>query len=510
NIVGNNLVAATTGNIGLGTNSPQYKLHVVGDAYVSNNLFVGGGIIVTDQLKAAEYVTTGRLTADTIKMGLGRVIDGTTKVAGDLYIDPTRTLTAGGDIMANSKLTVAGNATFNGTLKALQGIALDNSGNNTLRLTQSSAPGSFPVISLGGPPGGPSFGDDTNPVSCLKNLNVLPTNGFVGTNNFGLFASSNGLVSSNNNFAFLTAFVDRNNSNGYLDVGGSFDGQSNNNGLYINTKCQRNTYINTTGGITTIGNSIFKKDYAGFTQAVEIGTSTSNQTNPLGLTINGNLGFGLLYNVTANFTKPVIYVQDPTTSVVNFKLSANGKAQFGPDAIGNANAMVHVNVSSTEKPFEIYNTTTAKPVFKIEANGQTVLNTNGLTGTSDVFVVTNDPSNILSTNTNFKIKANGEVYSRYMKVSVNNFPDYVFAKDYKLTPLKEVEAYYKLNNHLSDIPSATEVEKNGLDVAEINKALVKKVEELTIYAVEQNKRADEQEALLIELQKQVEALKKAK
>ncbi|MBI2723134.1 MAG: hypothetical protein HYX39_13255, partial [Bacteroidetes bacterium] len=37
NIVGNNLVAATTGNIGLGTNSPQYKLHVVGDAYVSNN-----------------------------------------------------------------------------------------------------------------------------------------------------------------------------------------------------------------------------------------------------------------------------------------------------------------------------------------------------------------------------------------------------------------------------------------------------------------------------------------
>ncbi|MBI2721090.1 MAG: hypothetical protein HYX39_02830, partial [Bacteroidetes bacterium] len=117
NIVGHNLVAATTGNIGLGTNSPQYKLHVVGDAFISNNLFVGGGIIVTDQLKAAEYVTTGRLTADTIKMGLGRVIDGTTKVAGDLYIDPTRTLTAGGDIMANSKLTVAGNASFNGNLK---------------------------------------------------------------------------------------------------------------------------------------------------------------------------------------------------------------------------------------------------------------------------------------------------------------------------------------------------------------------------------------------------------
>lgn len=71
--------------------------------------------------------------------------------------------------------------------------------------------------------------------------------------------------------------------------------------------------------------------------------------------------------------------------------------------------------------------------------------------------------------------------------------DYVFAPDYSLMPLQEVEQFVKTNRHLPDIPSEQEVLDKGIDVAEMNALLLKKVEELTLY--------------IIEIEKQVEALK---
>ena len=79
-------------------------------------------------------------------------------------------------------------------------------------------------------------------------------------------------------------------------------------------------------------------------------------------------------------------------------------------------------------------------------------------------------------------------------------PDYVFTNDYKLKTLTEVEEYIKKNNHLPEIPSAKEIEKNGLMLAEMNMSLLKKIEELTLYSIEQNKKITVQE-------KEIESLK---
>lgn len=68
------------------------------------------------------------------------------------------------------------------------------------------------------------------------------------------------------------------------------------------------------------------------------------------------------------------------------------------------------------------------------------------------------------------------------------FRDYVFANDYKLKSLLEVEEYIKQNSHLPEIPSATEIEKNVLMLAEMNLSLLKKMEEMTLYIIEQNKK----------------------
>lgn len=73
-------------------------------------------------------------------------------------------------------------------------------------------------------------------------------------------------------------------------------------------------------------------------------------------------------------------------------------------------------------------------------------------------------------------------------------PDYVFAPDYKLAPLAEVEAYTQQNQHLPDVPSASEIEKGGMDLAKMNLALLRKVEELTLHAIAQEKRIRSLEA----------------
>ena len=72
-------------------------------------------------------------------------------------------------------------------------------------------------------------------------------------------------------------------------------------------------------------------------------------------------------------------------------------------------------------------------------------------------------------------------------VADGSWADYVFEEDYKLTSLQEVESYIKVNKHLPNIPSAGEIEKEGLNLGEMDAKLLQKVEELTLYLIEQHK-----------------------
>lgn len=74
--------------------------------------------------------------------------------------------------------------------------------------------------------------------------------------------------------------------------------------------------------------------------------------------------------------------------------------------------------------------------------------------------------------------------------------DYVFAPEYKLMPLKEVAQFVKTNNHLPNVPSADEVVKAGLNLGQMDAKLLEKIEELTLYLIEQNSK---NEALLKEV-----------
>lgn len=88
----------------------------------------------------------------------------------------------------------------------------------------------------------------------------------------------------------------------------------------------------------------------------------------------------------------------------------------------------------------------------------------------------------------YKLAVEGTIGARRIKVTQQaNWADFVFHPSYKLPSLQEVESFITKNGHLPEIPTAAEVKENGVDVGEMNKLLLQKVEELTLYLIQQQK-----------------------
>ena len=90
-----------------------------------------------------------------------------------------------------------------------------------------------------------------------------------------------------------------------------------------------------------------------------------------------------------------------------------------------------------------------------------------------------------------KLTVNGVIHAREVRVDLSGpLADYVFKPNYKLMSLPQVEKFVKVNNHLPQMPSANEVAKNGLSMGEMQNKLLQKVEELTLYAIQQNRKIE--------------------
>jgi hypothetical protein len=87
-----------------------------------------------------------------------------------------------------------------------------------------------------------------------------------------------------------------------------------------------------------------------------------------------------------------------------------------------------------------------------------------------------------------KLSVNGNIRAKEIKVETANWPDYVFSKSYKSLSLPEMEKFIVLNNHLPEIPSADQVKSEGIAIGEMNSKLLKKIEELTLYMIDMDKK----------------------
>jgi hypothetical protein len=100
-----------------------------------------------------------------------------------------------------------------------------------------------------------------------------------------------------------------------------------------------------------------------------------------------------------------------------------------------------------------------------------------------------------------KLAVNGTITATKVKVTLTGWSDYVFKENYPLRPLEEVESFIKTNQHLPDIPSEKEVVANGNDLGEMDKKLLQKIEELTLYLIDLKKENTAMKARLEKLEK---------
>ncbi|MBS7566474.1 hypothetical protein KHS38_18865 [Mucilaginibacter sp. Bleaf8] len=120
-------------------------------------------------------------------------------------------------------------------------------------------------------------------------------------------------------------------------------------------------------------------------------------------------------------------------------------------------------------------------------------------GDGNVAIGTLDPKG-------YKLAVAGNIRATEIKVEALPWPDYVFKPSYKLPSLTEVKEYIDKNKHLPDMPSEQEVAKEGISLGEMNRLLVKKMEEMTLYMIEKDNQAQQQQNLNRKLIKKIAQL----
>ncbi|WP_430404832.1 hypothetical protein [Fluviicola sp.] len=210
---------------------------------------------------------------------------------------------------------------------------------------------------------------------------------------------------------------------------------------------------------------------------------------------------------------------------------ANGSLSVGADMntfskcfIANTNrtAAIQVKATGNTQPYqrllffeydnadtkilEVTNTASNYTAFSLKSNGEMDIHN----GTAPIFHLGTDGKLSLGNGTmqTFQVETTGMIRGRRMKLDLNTWADYVFEPTYQLMPLNEVEMFVKKEKHLPNVPSEQELKKDGADVMELNKILMEKVEELTLYLIQQNKNTEELKQQLEALQTKVVELEK--
>lgn len=232
-----------------------------------------------------------------------------------------------------------------------------------------------------------------------------------------------------------------------------------NYGVGIKLKHSHNGETNKWGGIASIQESSW---------ANESGLALyANEAERVRIDHNGNVGIG----TSSPDVKLTVNSDGSSNTLAHFVGSYSGIQGIQVERSGGDKVRLVANYTSYGGGLE----STSALRFAVNGdminNPAMIINAGGNVGVGKI-----TPSS--------KLHVDGKITSEEVKVEDVSGADYVFAPDYNLMPLAEIESYIKTNQHLPDIPSAKEMEANGLELGKMNMLLLQKIEELTLHVIE--------------------------
>lgn len=377
-------------------------------------------------------------------------------------------------------------------------------------------------------------------IALLGNVTMAQLNTFYGTN------AGNGSVTGNSNSAF------GNNAGRAMTTanGNTLIGSSTGSSLSLGGA---NTFVGTSVG-TVVSTGAYNT-LMGYQTGLNMTVNSSHNTvigNSAGALINGNENalFGSLAGRYISATGLTSLVNGNGLTLLGYRTSASegltNASAIGYQAqvtannaliLGNTAVNVGIGVTAPSAKLELNSTTAGVSSLKftqltanttagvangkalsVDASGNVILVPAGQVSGASYWNLNTTNNNITNSNTGcvvigttitkfptgYKLFVEGGIMTERLKVAVKNaanWADYVFADTYRLRPLNEVAQHIAQYKHLPDVPSAQEVVNNGLDLAENQAKLLQKIEELTLYVIEQDKQ-------IKQLQKTVKHLKK--
>jgi hypothetical protein len=329
-------------------------------------------------------------------------------------------------------------------------------------------------------------GDNVNGEGSLNVMTLNGTNVGIGTASPGqkLEVAGNAFVNTDN-----SAFVIDTQPNarlGFLKKSGNGPviASDSGNPIVFSQSNQAGLFTNIAGATMTEFMRIAGNGYVG------IGTSTPAYK----LDVNGSINASAILINGAPFAGGG---SQWTTSGTSIYYGAGGNVGIGTTSPANrlhiyessANALGKVETGGANTAALIFKNTTDEWQIGNQTGGFAGFNFGTASGVK-MTIQSSGKVGIGTTSPDATLAVKGQVHAQEVKVDLQGAvaPDYVFESSYKLLSLQEVKDYITANKHLPEVPSAKEIEKNGVQLGEMNLLLLKKIEELTLYILEQEKR----------------------
>ncbi|MFN5773006.1 hypothetical protein [Flavobacterium sp.] len=519
------IFVSSTGNIGLG----------LGNNVIPNNrLDVNGGVVIGRNYTSRSWPTpTAGFTAPANgllvegRVGFGtatpgnrlEIAQGTPGASGLRFTNLTSAFVPTNTTFSDKFLTV--NAAGDVVLERIPSFSISNqlqSNQNTLQSNVNGVTTSTPIINsvatvidegnqlvtiINGVPSAPvtlpipSYIDTDGQTLALNgqvlsisngNSVTLPVDGDSNaTNELQTLTQNGNTITLSNGGGSFTLPVDTDTDGQTLALNGQVLSISNGNSVTLPVDGDSNA-TNELQTLTQNGNTITLSNGGGsFTLPVD----TDAQT----LALNGNV---LTISNGNNITLPTTQI----TAGTNVTVTGNGTAATPFVINANDTSLYSANGSINQA------TTTGLNRVVTMNNRNIWFNSTG-SGNNGKIYIGNTATYPASTG-NYRLYVEGGILTEKVKVALRstaNWADYVFADDYRLMPLNEVEAFIQKNKHLPGVASAETLAKEGLDVAAMQAKHMEKIEELTLYVIDQNKTIEAQQATLSKQQQEIDQLK---